>query len=78
MDSIIRDALVLPPEQRVMLANMLMSSVNEGEDPDPAVEAAWHDVIVARMARFDAGLEKTIPAEEVFATLQQRLRKING
>lgn len=70
LDALSRDALVLPPDQRVALAYRLLVSVEP--EPEPGAEAAWDAEIVRRIARFDAGESKPIPAAEVFA----RLRKI--
>lgn len=65
-----QDALVLPPDQRVCLAYRLLVSVEP--DPEPGADAAWDAEIANRIARFDAGESRTIPASEAFA----RLRKI--
>ena len=73
IDSITQDALVLPPDQRLTLACRLLSSVEP--EPEPGAEAAWQAEIVARIARYDAGLTKTIPADEVFARLRRELKK---
>ena len=70
LDALSHDALVLPPDQRVSLAYRLLVSVEP--DPEPGADAAWDAEIAKRIARFDAGESKTVPASEVFA----RLRKI--
>jgi len=70
LDALSHDALVLPPDQRVSLAYRLLVSVEP--DPEPGADAAWDAEIANRIARFDAGESRTIPASEVFA----RLRKI--
>jgi putative addiction module component (TIGR02574 family) len=64
-----RDALCLPPDQRMELAYRLLMSVEPAPNPD--AEAAWEAEIVRRMARFDAGDSKGVPAEEVFASLRE-------
>ena len=73
MESVMQDALVLPPDQRLMLADMLWSSVEEVPDPD--AEAAWHEEILARIECYDAGLIEAIPGEEVFAELRRELSR---
>src|SRR5437870_3742210 len=53
LDALSRDALVLPPDQRVALAYRLLVSVEPG--PEPGAEAAWDAEITQRIARFDSG-----------------------
>jgi putative addiction module component (TIGR02574 family) len=69
LDALSRDALVLPPDQRVALAYRLLISVDF--DPEPGAEAAWETEIAQRMERFDAGGAATIAADEVFASLRE-------
>ena len=69
LDAVAQDALVLPPDQRLVLARKLLESVDL--EPDPGVEAAWDAEIAQRVARFKAGESKAIPAGEVFARLRQ-------
>lgn len=69
LDAVAQDALVLPPDQRLVLARVLLGSVDL--EPDPGAEAAWDAEIAQRVARFKAGESKAIPAGEVFARLRQ-------
>ena len=69
LDSLSRDALVLPPDQRLQLARRLLDSVDL--EPEPGAEAAWEAEIARRIARYDAGESKGISAGEVFARLRQ-------
>jgi hypothetical protein len=69
LDVLSRDALVLPPDQRVALAYRLLISVDF--DPEPGAEAAWETEIAERMERFDAGEKKTVAASELFASLRE-------
>ena len=68
-DNLSKDALILPPDQRVALAHRLLASVESASEP--GAEAAWEAEIVRRIARFDAGESETVPADEVFARLRQ-------
>ncbi len=68
LDSVSHDALILPPAQRLTLARQLLESV---EEPEPGAEAAWEAEIVRRIASFEAGESKAIPADEVFARLRE-------
>jgi putative addiction module component (TIGR02574 family) len=69
LDDLARNALILPPDQRLALARQLLDSVDL--EPSPGSEAAWEAEIASRMARFKAGETKPIPAGEVFARLRQ-------
>ena len=54
----------LPPEERAQLAQELMESVDQEADPD--VQAAWETEIASRIAAYERGEAKLIPAEDVF------------
>lgn len=69
VETLSRAALVLPPIERLVLAHLLLDSVEL--EPDPGAEAAWEAEIERRIADFDAGRTKGIPAEEVFARLRE-------
>jgi putative addiction module component (TIGR02574 family) len=69
LETISKEALVLPPDQRVVLAHILLTSVEAA--PEPGAEAAWESEIARRIARFDAGESESIPASEVFAKLRE-------
>lgn len=69
-DALARDAMILPPDQRLALARQLLESVEP--EPGPGLEAVWEVEITRRLAAFAAGESKPIPAGEVF----ERLRRI--
>jgi putative addiction module component (TIGR02574 family) len=69
LDAVAHDALVLPPDQRMALAYRLLASVEP--EPEPGADAAWEAEIAQRIARFDAGESKGVPAAEVFARLRE-------
>ena len=73
VETIVAEAVRLPPDQRLTLAHKILSSV----EPEPSLEteAAWDREIRERMARYDAGELRAIPAAEVFAELDRRLQK---
>ena len=73
VEGIVAEAVLLPPDQRLTLAHKILSSV----EPEASAEtdAAWDREIRERMARYDAGELKAIPAAEVFAELDRRLQK---
>lgn len=69
MDSLSRQALVLPPAQRLILACSLIESVESDDAPCP--DAAWDTEIRDRIARFDRGETKGIAAADVFRKLRE-------
>ena len=69
LDALFNDARVLPADQRVTLAYRLLASVEP--DPEPGADAAWEAEITQRIARFDAGESRTMPASEAFARLRE-------
>ena len=60
--------LELPPEQRLLLSEMLASSV-----PQPLGEE-WNREIERRIESLDNGTARSAPAEEVFGRLWERIR----
>jgi putative addiction module component (TIGR02574 family) len=58
-------ALKLSPEERELLVETLIASLNEG----PALHPDWHDEIVRRLAEMQAGRTRFIPADEAMARL---------
>jgi putative addiction module component (TIGR02574 family) len=66
-DDMIRDALSLPPEARVQLAETLLDSVTPADHV--AIEAAWGEEAERRLREYEAGKVQAIPASEVFRDL---------
>jgi putative addiction module component (TIGR02574 family) len=71
LETLVSDAMQLPPDQRLTLAHRILSSVEP--EASSEVDAAWDAEIRDRIARYDAGAVKGIPAVEVFAELDRRL-----
>lgn len=59
---------MLPPEDRVRLAEALLASV---EEINPEVEAAWDEEIKRRLAEIETGTAKLVPAAEVFVKVHR-------
>ncbi len=72
-DNIIVEALLLPPDQRLTVAHRLLSSVEP--EPTDEIERVWEVEIQDRIARYDAGGVRSIPAAEVFSELDRRLQR---
>ena len=69
-EEIVKEALELPEDQRISLAHRLLRSVEPPESPDTA--AAWDKEIRERIAKYDRGESRPIPASEVFAELERK------
>ena len=70
LDELSRKALALTLEERAELAQRLLESIERESDPE--VQAAWKTEIADRIARYERGEARLIPAEEVFAAARQR------
>lgn len=71
LDEAFAKMLELPPEQRLLLSDILASSV-----PQPLSEV-WSREIDRRIAEVEKGEVRTIPAEDVFRNAREQLRAAN-
>lgn len=67
-----KDALELPPFQRLTLARILLDLSDESGDFSPEVEAAWETEICRRMEDVKSGRARSDGFNEVFARLDRR------
>jgi len=65
--AVLEAALKLPPEEREELVDDLSASLDATD-----LGEYWEGEIARRMGDVDAGRVKTVPAEDVFARLEQR------
>lgn len=65
------EARHLPRDERARLAEALIASLDE----EAEVERAWSVEIRRRVEELESGAVKTISAEEVFAELDELLKK---
>jgi putative addiction module component (TIGR02574 family) len=72
-ETLVAEAMQLAPDQRLTLAHRILSSVEPTASPD--LEAMWDTEIRSRIARYDGGQTRGIPASEVFAELDRRLER---
>jgi putative addiction module component (TIGR02574 family) len=70
--AIAKDALGLPPAQRLVLARILLDLSEPDQDFSPGVEAAWEAEIARRMEAVKAGNARSRTFERVFADLDRR------
>lgn len=69
LDELSEKAKSLTLEERAQLAQELLETVERDADPD--VQAAWDAEIASRIAKYERGEAKLIPAEEVFAAARR-------
>jgi putative addiction module component (TIGR02574 family) len=66
---IIRDAESLPVEERALVVDALLRSLNP---PDPEIDRQWADTAKRRLQELRSGRVEPVPGEEVFAKIRQR------
>lgn len=66
---IIHEAESLPVEERALVVDFLLRSLNP---PDPEIDRKWASVAKRRLEELRSGRVKPIPGEEVFAGIRQR------
>ena len=66
---IIQEATSLPIEERTMVVDSLLRSLNNF---DPVIEQEWIAVAEQRLEDLRSGKAQGIPAEAVFAKIRQR------
>ena len=72
LSELAKDAMELPPVQRLTLARMLMDSTDEAGNFSPQIEAAWDEEICRRMQAVRAGTVRSRNCDQVFADLDRR------
>ncbi len=66
---IIHEAESLPVEERTLVVDYLLRSLNP---PDPEIDRKWAAVAKRRLEELRSGRVKPVPGEEVFARIRQR------
>jgi len=67
---LVEEALSLPVEQRALLADSLLRSLNP---PNRAIDDKWTEVARKRLRDLRSGKVEPIPGDEVFAEILKRL-----
>ena len=73
LDDLTRIAGELPKDQRYTLAGRILAGV-EADCQNDATDA-WDREIRERIRRYDSGESKSVRAEEVFASIENRLAR---
>ena len=66
---IIRDAESLPVEERTLIVDTLLRTLNP---PDPEIDRKWAAVAKRRLEALRSGNVRPVPGHEVFAKIRQR------
>lgn len=74
LESIATEAMLLPEEDRLILTNQLLGSVETQDQAE--IDAAWAKEIQERIRRFERGETKATPTDEVFAKAEEMLRQM--
>lgn len=69
--TVIRDALALDADQRAVVANALLESLDSGDTGE--VDAAWRAEAARRLAEVRAGAVGLVDADEHYARLRASL-----
>jgi putative addiction module component (TIGR02574 family) len=72
MKEIIQEAESLPVEERAMVIDSLLRSLNP---PSAEIDREWIKVAKHRLAELRSGSIKPIPGNEVFAKIRERFEK---
>ena len=71
-ERLIEEALSLPVEERALIADSLLRSLNA---PDAAIDAKWLEVAKRRREEHRTGKVKPIPGDEVFSEIAERFAR---
>jgi putative addiction module component (TIGR02574 family) len=69
---LIEQALSLPIEERALIADSLLRSLNV---PDTDIDTKWTEVAKRRLQELRSGKVKPIPGDEVFSEALKRFAK---
>jgi len=69
-EEIIREATALPVEERALVVDSLLRSLNQ---PTAPVEQEWIALARHRLAELRAGSVPAVPGDKVFANIRERL-----
>jgi len=76
--TVLAAALDLTPEERADVAVHLLDSLDDDDDTGEDVAAAWEAEIARRVKDLREGRVKTIPASEVHARIEAKLKAFHA
>jgi putative addiction module component (TIGR02574 family) len=71
MKEIIEEVASLPVEERAIVADSILRSLNA---PDAEIDRKWAQAAQRRLAELRSGQVEPIPGEQVFARIRKRLK----
>jgi len=71
-EDIIRDAESLPVEERAIVADSILRTLNR---PDPAIDSQWLAVARRRLHELRSGDVKPVPGNDVLSKVRERFEK---
>jgi putative addiction module component (TIGR02574 family) len=71
MKEIIEEVASLPVEERAIVADSILRSLNA---PDAEIDRKWAQVAQRRLAELRCGQVKPVPGDEVFAKIRKRFQ----
>ncbi|MDP2156376.1 MAG: addiction module protein [Nitrospirota bacterium] len=72
MKEIIQEAASLPIEERAMVVDSLLKTLNP---PDVDIEKEWVEIAKKRLAELRSDRMKAVSGDEVFSKIRQRFEK---
>ena len=69
---IIREAATLPVEERVIVVDSLLRTLNP---PDAGIDKAWARIAQRRLADLRSGRVQPVPGDQVFAKVKERFAR---
>ncbi len=69
MKDLIAEAMSLPVEERAIVVDSILRSLNP---PDPDIDRKWAALAQRRLAELRTGQAEAVPGEEVFARIWSR------
>lgn len=69
MKDLIAEAISLPVEERAILADTILKSLNP---PDPDIDRRWAAAARRRLAELRSGQVEAVPGDEVFTKIWKR------
>lgn len=68
-ETVVNEALTLPPTERVVVIDRLLSSLDEA---DQKMDVLWAKEAEARLDGYDRGEIRSIPFEDILACYRER------
>ena len=69
---IIQEAATLPVEERVIVVDSLLRTLNS---PDAEIDGAWARIAQRRLMDLRSGRVQSIPGDQVFAKVKERFAR---